>query len=198
MTTPLPPKHLRRSDLRATAQLLTQATRQVAQVVEGVHRSVLDRIGLPGGATPGRTRGITGLVYRSIDGVAALVGQGLGNDVALITDGRFSGATYGFMVGHVAPEAAHGGPIARLREGDTVRIDVATRRIDVDADLATREPKRINPRVTTGALAKYARLVSSASQGAVTAPGPLQDRVIAATLVETATASRAHAEVAPA
>ncbi len=76
MPTPQAPKHLRRSDLRATAQLLTQATRQVAQVVEGVHRSVLDRIGLPGGATPGRTRGITGLVYRSIDGVAALVGQG--------------------------------------------------------------------------------------------------------------------------
>lgn len=129
---------------------------------------------------------------------AALVGQGLGNDVALITDGRFSGATYGFMVGHVAPEAAHGGPIARLREGDRVRIDVATRRIDVDADLTAREPRRLSPRVTTGALAKYARLVSSASQGAVTAPGPLQDRAIAATLIETAPASRAREEVAPA
>ncbi|MDP3522309.1 MAG: alpha/beta hydrolase [Hydrogenophaga sp.] len=82
MTTPQPPKHLRRSDLRATAQLLTQATRQVAQVVEGMHRSVLDRIGLPGGATPGRTRGITGLVYRSIDGVAALVGQGADSALA--------------------------------------------------------------------------------------------------------------------
>src|SRR3546814_13770741 len=55
---------------------------------------------------------------------AALIGQGLGNDVALITDGRFSGATHGFMVGHISPEAAHGGPIARLRNGDTVRIDV--------------------------------------------------------------------------
>jgi dihydroxy-acid dehydratase len=129
---------------------------------------------------------------------AALVGQGLGNDVALITDGRFSGATYGFMVGHVAPEAAHGGPIARLREGDRVRIDVATRRIDVDADLTAREPRRLSPRVTTGALAKYARLVSSASQGAVTAPGPLQDRAIAATLIETAPASRAREEAAPA
>lgn len=71
-----PAKHLRRSDLRATAQLLTQATHQVAQVVEGMHRSVLEHIGLPGGAEPGRTRGITGLVYRSIHGVAALVGQG--------------------------------------------------------------------------------------------------------------------------
>ncbi len=103
---------------------------------------------------------------------AALVGQGLGNDVALITDGRFSGATHGFMVGHVAPEAARGGPIARLREGDVVRIDVAGRRLDVDADLATREPRRIAPRVTAGVLAKYARDVGSASRGAVTAPGP--------------------------
>jgi dihydroxy-acid dehydratase len=104
---------------------------------------------------------------------AALVGQGLGNDVALITDGRFSGATHGFMVGHIAPEAARGGPIAKLRDGDKVRIDVRTRRIDVDADLSSREPARIAPRVSTGVLAKYAQLVSSASRGAVTAPGPL-------------------------
>jgi dihydroxy-acid dehydratase len=107
---------------------------------------------------------------------AALVGQGLGNDVALITDGRFSGATHGFMVGHIAPEAARGGPLAKLREGDRVRIDVATRRIDViDANLATRPAARIAPRVTTGVLAKYARAVGSASRGAVTAPGPLSD-----------------------
>ena len=98
----------------------------------------------------------------------------------------------------VCNQMARGLLAVGVQAGDTVRIDVATRRIDVDADLATREPKRINPRVTTGALAKYARLVSSASQGAVTAPGPLQDRGIAATLVETATESRAHAEVAPA
>ncbi len=120
---------------------------------------------------------------------AALVGQGLGDDVALITDGRFSGATHGFMVGHIAPEAARGGPLARLRDGDRVRIDVATRRIDVDADLSAREPVRIAPRVTTGVLAKYARAVGSASHGAVTAPGPLQSspvRSIAATLTEQA------------
>ena len=104
---------------------------------------------------------------------AALVGQGLGNDVALITDGRFSGATHGFMVGHIAPEAARGGPIAKLREGDTVRIDVAQRRIDVDANLAMRPTARMAPRVTTGVLAKYALAVGSASRGAVTAPGPL-------------------------
>lgn len=104
---------------------------------------------------------------------AALVGQGLGNDVALITDGRFSGATHGFMVGHIAPEAARGGPIAKLRDGDRVRIDVKTRRIDVDADLRARPAARIAPRVTTGVLAKYAAQVSSASRGAVTAPGLL-------------------------
>jgi dihydroxy-acid dehydratase len=107
---------------------------------------------------------------------AALVGQGLGNDVALITDGRFSGATHGFMIGHIAPEAARGGPIAKLREGDTVRIDVAQRRIDVDANLVTRPAVRIAPRVTTGVLAKYARDVGSASRGAVTAPGPLDSK----------------------
>jgi len=116
---------------------------------------------------------------------AALVGQGLGNDVALITDGRFSGATHGFMVGHISPEAAHGGPIARLREGDLVVIDVATRRIDVRAELAAREPMRIAPRITTGVLAKYARDVGSASRGAVTAPGPLDaPKQIAATLID--------------
>lgn len=104
---------------------------------------------------------------------AALIGQGLGGDVALITDGRFSGATHGFMVGHISPEAARGGPLAFLREGDRVRIDVASRRLDVDADFSQRQPVRITPRVTTGVLAKYARDVRSASQGAVTAPGPL-------------------------
>ncbi|MBT2746354.1 dihydroxy-acid dehydratase [Lysobacter sp. ISL-50] len=118
---------------------------------------------------------------------AALVGQGLSNDVALITDGRFSGATHGFMVGHISPEAAHGGPIARLREGDRVSIDVKTRKLEVAADLSSREPARIAPRVTTGVLAKYARLVGSASQGAVTALGPLQSppaKRIEATLIE--------------
>lgn len=120
---------------------------------------------------------------------AALVGQGLSNDVALITDGRFSGATHGFMVGHISPEAAHGGPIARLREGDIVGIDVKTRTLSVDADLAAREPARMAPRVTTGVLAKYARLVGSASRGAVTAPGPLQSpapRKIDAALIDSA------------
>jgi dihydroxy-acid dehydratase len=101
---------------------------------------------------------------------AALVGQGLDTSVALMTDGRFSGATYGFMVGHVSPEAAWGGPIALLRDGDTITIDVDARRIDTDADLESRRAGwRPRPHAyTSGALAKYAYLVSSASEGAVT------------------------------
>jgi dihydroxy-acid dehydratase len=104
---------------------------------------------------------------------AAIVGEGLGESVALLTDGRFSGATHGFMAGHIAPEAVHGGPIAAVRDGDTITIDVAARRIDVDlpdAEIAGRaaayEPPA--PAVRNGVLAKYAKLVSSASEGAVT------------------------------
>ncbi len=102
---------------------------------------------------------------------AAIQGAGLGDDVALITDGRFSGATYGFMVGHVAPEAARGGPIAFLQTGDRITIDVEAQRIDVDADLTARMAGGFTapePRYRSGALAKYAALVSSASEGAVT------------------------------
>jgi dihydroxy-acid dehydratase len=101
---------------------------------------------------------------------AALVGQGLDSTVALMTDGRFSGATYGFMVGHVAPEAALGGPIGLLREGDIITIDVNDRRVYTDADLESRRSEWKPPKrqYESGALAKYARLVSSASQGAVT------------------------------
>lgn len=123
---------------------------------------------------------------------AALVGQGLGDDVALVTDGRFSGATRGFMVGHVSPEAALGGPLAKLREGDIVTIDTASRTMNVDADLSQRVAARIAPRVTTGALAKYARSVGSASKGAVTAPGPLDDRTISSV---TTTDAAARAEL---
>ncbi len=102
---------------------------------------------------------------------AAIQGRGLGNDVALITDGRFSGATYGFMVGHISPEAARGGPIALLEDGDRIVIDVDQRVIETDADLAAR-PNREWPVSTeaTGAYAKYAALVGSASHGAVTLP----------------------------
>ncbi len=103
---------------------------------------------------------------------AALVGEGLGDEVALITDGRFSGATHGLMVGHVAPEAARGGPIAALRDGDTIELDVEARELRVllsDDELAARLAEVVQPapRYTTGVLARYALLVSSASEGAV-------------------------------
>jgi dihydroxy-acid dehydratase len=103
----------------------------------------------------------------------AIVGAGLGETVALITDGRFSGATRGFCIGHIAPEASHGGPIAAVRDGDTITIDVPSRtlNIDVAADALKQrmtEWKQPAPKYTTGVLAKYARLVSSASTGAVT------------------------------
>jgi dihydroxy-acid dehydratase len=101
---------------------------------------------------------------------AALMGRGLGAEVALITDGRFSGATHGLMVGHVSPEAARGGPIAAITDGDTIIIDVEARRLDCSSDLSQRNPKPLPPRATTGVLAKYARLVGSASQGAITNP----------------------------
>ncbi|HEX9723641.1 MAG TPA: dihydroxy-acid dehydratase [Vicinamibacteria bacterium] len=101
---------------------------------------------------------------------AALVGQGLGESVALLTDGRFSGATHGLMVGHVAPEAAVGGPIAFVHDGDTIRFNIAERLLDVEADLEKRKEgwKPPAPAYKTGVMAKYARLVSSASEGAVT------------------------------
>ncbi|HUJ32528.1 MAG TPA: dihydroxy-acid dehydratase [Candidatus Acidoferrum sp.] len=100
----------------------------------------------------------------------ALVGQGLGDSIALVTDGRFSGATHGFMVGHVAPEAARGGPIAFLRDGDVITLDVRRRRLDVQGDFRERRQswKPPAPKYASGVMAKYARLVSSASEGAVT------------------------------
>jgi dihydroxy-acid dehydratase len=104
---------------------------------------------------------------------AALVGEGLGEEVALLTDGRFSGATRGFMAGHVAPEARSGGPIAAVRDGDIVTIDVPSRRMDVelgDDEIERRIADYVSPppAYTSGVLAKYARLVGSASEGAVT------------------------------
>jgi dihydroxy-acid dehydratase len=103
----------------------------------------------------------------------ALVGEGLGDSVALLTDGRFSGATHGLMAGHVAPEAARGGPIAAVADGDTVVFDIETRRIDMevsDTDIMARlaKWKAPEPRYQRGVFSKYAALVSSASEGAVT------------------------------
>jgi dihydroxy-acid dehydratase len=107
---------------------------------------------------------------------AAIVGEGLGESVALITDGRFSGATHGLMAGHVSPEAAHGGPVAALKDGDEIEIDVDARELrviveqeEIDKRLADWTPPA--PRYKTGVFAKYAAAVSSASEGAVTRPG---------------------------
>ncbi len=106
---------------------------------------------------------------------AAIVGEGLSEEVALVTDGRFSGATHGFMVGHVAPEAFRGGPIAAVREGDVVVVDVESRELRVelsDDELAARlaDWRPPAPRYTAGVFAKYAAQVSSASEGAITRP----------------------------
>jgi len=105
----------------------------------------------------------------------AIYGQGMGEEVALITDGRFSGASHGLVIGHVAPEAAHGGPIAVVRDGDVIRIDVPQRRLDLEvpaeelqARLRAWTPRQAQYR--TGALAKYAALVSSSALGAVCLP----------------------------
>src|SRR5262249_28223597 len=103
---------------------------------------------------------------------AALVGEGIGDEVALITDGRFSGATHGLMVGHIAPEAARGGPIAAVRDGDTIVLDVEKRRLDLDLpeeELATRLAAWTPPaaRYQRGVSAKQANGVGSAWKGAV-------------------------------
>ncbi len=114
----------------------------------------------------------------------ALVGEGLGEHVALLTDGRFSGGTHGLMLGHVAPEAAVGGPIALVEEGDMIVVDVENRVLDLEVDEAILAERRARwtppaPRYTTGAMAKYAALVSSASEGAITSGAELR-RALAA------------------
>ena len=101
------------------------------------------------------------------------MGKGLGSDVALITDGRFSGGSHGFVVGHITPEAAEGGPIALVEDGDTITIDAVSNRIELDVSDQELERRRQAwqappPRFTRGTLAKYSRTVSSASKGAVT------------------------------
>jgi dihydroxy-acid dehydratase len=102
----------------------------------------------------------------------AIKGAGLGKDVLLLTDGRFSGGTTGLCIGHVAPEAAGGGPIAFVRDGDPIRLDLTTRTLELlvdDAELARRKEgwAPLPPRYTRGVLAKYAKLVGSAAQGAI-------------------------------
>jgi dihydroxy-acid dehydratase len=128
---------------------------------------------------------------------AALVGAGLGDSVALLTDGRFSGATHGFMVGHVAPEAANGGPIAAVADGDIVVFDIASRKLDVeltDAEIQKRLAswKAPAPRFASGVMAKYALLVSSAAIGAVTVVPP---SFASGTQPQTIAPSPAHAQL---
>jgi dihydroxy-acid dehydratase len=108
---------------------------------------------------------------------AALVGQGLGKKVAMVTDGRFSGGTRGFMVGHVAPEAYVGGPIALVKNGDKITIDTETNALDIHVSEEELESRRKQwskpePNYKTGALAKYATLVGSAANGAITSANP--------------------------
>jgi dihydroxy-acid dehydratase len=108
---------------------------------------------------------------------SALIGAGLGDQVALITDGRFSGGSHGFIIGHVTPEAQTGGPIALLRDGDAITIDAARRTIAVDLDDAELEARRAAfelppPAATRGVLYRYIQSVSSASEGCVTDAGP--------------------------
>jgi dihydroxy-acid dehydratase len=115
---------------------------------------------------------------------AALVGEGIGDKVALLTDGRFSGATHGLMAGHVAPEAARGGPIAAVRDGDEITLDVDARRLEIslsDEEIAERVAayEQPEPRYKAGVMAKYAASVSSASEGAVTGLGADPDQIAA-------------------
>jgi dihydroxy-acid dehydratase len=138
--------------------------------------AVYDGIVRPGEVVVVRNEGPAGApgMPEMLGITSAIVGRGLGESVALVTDGRFSGATRGLMIGHVAPEAARGGPLAVVRDGDTISIDVDARTLDVE--LAPEELARRladwtppAPRARSGVLAKYAKSVSSAARGAVTA-----------------------------
>jgi dihydroxy-acid dehydratase len=149
---------------------------RVFESEEECFRAVKDQRIEPGDVVVIRNEGPAGGpgMREMLQVTAAIVGEGLGEEVALITDGRFSGATRGLMVGHVAPESVKGGPIAALRDGDAVTIDVEGRRLDVDLsdeEIAGRlgEFEPPPPAYESGVMAKYARSVSSASEGAVTA-----------------------------
>jgi dihydroxy-acid dehydratase len=158
-------------------RLLHRGPARVFDSEEACFAAVKERDLIPGDVVVIRYEGPAGGpgMREMLHVTAALVGEGLGDSVALVTDGRFSGATRGLMVGHVSPEAARGGPLAALREGDTVVVDVDARelRVELSADEIAerlREWRPPAPRYTTGVLAKYAALVSSASEGAVTSP----------------------------
>ena len=156
-------------------RMLHRGPARVFECEEDAFAAVARRAIKPGDVVVIRNEGPTGGPgMREMLGVtAALVGEGLGESVALLTDGRFSGATHGLMAGHVAPEAARGGPIAAVRDGDSIVFDIKARRLDVEIgekELAARLAgwKAPAPRYTRGVMAKYARGVSSAARGAVT------------------------------
>ncbi len=161
--------------LAGTERMGQTGPARVFESEEECFRAVKDQAIDPGDMIVIRNEGPAGGpgMREMLQVTAAIVGEGLGEEVALLTDGRFSGGTRGLMVGHVAPEAAKGGPIAALRDGDRVTIDVERRVLEValsDAEIAARvadyEPPE--PAYTSGVLAKYARSVGSASLGAVT------------------------------
>jgi dihydroxy-acid dehydratase len=148
---------------------------RVFESEEDCFRAVKDQQIKPGDVIVIRNEGPAGGpgMREMLQVTAALVGEGLGEEVALLTDGRFSGATRGLMVGHVAPEAIKGGPISALRDGDEVTVDIDGRRLEVDLpedEIARRieEYTSPDPPYTSGVMAKYAATVSSASQGAIT------------------------------
>jgi dihydroxy-acid dehydratase len=161
--------------IAGSEQLNHRGPARVYDCEEDAYAAVKDRQISPGDVVVIRYEGPKGGpgMREMLQVTGALVGQGLGESVALLTDGRFSGATHGLMAGHVAPEAAEGGPIALLREGDNVVFDIKARRLDVELSddqlrqrLAEWAPP--TPNYTSGVLAKYAKLVSSASKGAIT------------------------------
>ena len=149
-----------------------------ARVFEGEEKcleSILDGTVVAGDVLVIRSEGPKGGpgMREMLSPTSAIMGKGLGKDVALITDGRFSGGSHGFVVGHITPEAFEGGPIALVQDGDKITIDANTREIKLDISEAEMTERQLawqpmQPRYTRGVLAKYAKQVSSASTGAVT------------------------------
>jgi dihydroxy-acid dehydratase len=161
--------------LAGTERLTQTGPARVYESEEDAFAAVAEQAIKPGDVVVIRNEGPAGGpgMREMLHVTAALVGEGLGDQVALLTDGRFSGATHGLMAGHVAPEAARGGPIAAIRNGDEISFDVEARRLDVALggdEIAERvaEYRPPEPHYKTGVMAKYARSVSSASEGAVT------------------------------
>ena len=161
--------------LAGTERLMQEGPARVFESEEAAFEAVSAQRIQPGDILVIRNEGPSGGpgMREMLHVTAALVGEGLGEEVALLTDGRFSGATHGLMAGHVAPEAVRGGPIGAVREGDRITFDVEARRLDVeltDGEIAQRvaEYEPPEPPYTNGVMAKYARSVSSAAEGAVT------------------------------